>query len=77
MKCTTFTYYVMLINGQTHMCLIASFVTINTKCVAVVYQFKSARIQLVLSREYDDRLEDGFIMYQFMSQTTKYLAFYA
>ena len=36
-------------------------------------------IQLVLSSEYDnyDRLEDQFIMYRFMSQTTKYVTFYA
>ena len=36
-------------------------------------------IQLVLSSEYDDydRLEDCFIMYRLMSQTTKYVIFYA
>ena len=36
-------------------------------------------IQVVLSNEYDDydRLEDCFIMYQFMSHTTKYVTFYA
>ena len=35
-------------------------------------------IQLVLSRERDDydRLEDHFIMYQLMSQITKYVTFY-
>ena len=31
-------------NGQTHVCLIASSVKIITKCVAVVYRFKSARM---------------------------------
>ena len=36
-------------------------------------------IQLVLSSEYDDydRLEDCFIIYQFISWTTKYVIFYA
>ena len=40
-------------------------------------------IQLVLSSKYDDydryydRLEDHFIMYRFMSWTTKYVTFYA
>ena len=42
MNCTAFTYYVMLINGQTHMYLTASSVKIVTERVAVVYRFKSA-----------------------------------
>ena len=50
MNCMAFTYYVMLINGQTHMCLIASSVKIVTKCIAVVYQFKSARMVSVMLR---------------------------
>ena len=33
-------------SGQTHVCLIASSVKIFTKCVAVVYWFKSARMVL-------------------------------
>ena len=32
-------------------------------------------IQLVLSSEYDDRMEDHFIMYGFTSRTTKYVTF--
>ena len=32
-----YTYYVRLINGQMHVCLIASSVKIITKCIAVVY----------------------------------------
>ena len=39
-----FTYYVMLINGQTHMYLIATSIKIITKCIAVVYRVKSARM---------------------------------
>ena len=31
-------------NGQMHVCLIASLVKIITKCVAVVYRFKSVRM---------------------------------
>ena len=30
-------------------------------------------IQLVLSSEYDDKLEDRFIMYRFTLRTTKYV----
>ena len=37
-------------NGQTHVCLIALFVKIITKHVAVMYQFKSARIVSVILR---------------------------
>ena len=37
-------------NGQTHVCLIASSVKIITKRVAVVYQFKLARMVSVMLR---------------------------
>ena len=37
-------------NGLTHVCLIASSVNIITKCVVVVYQFKSARMVSVMLR---------------------------
>ena len=45
-----FTYYVTLINGQTHMCLIASSIKIITKLVAVMDQCKSARMVSVMLR---------------------------
>ena len=76
-------------NGQMHVCLITSFVKIITKCVAVVYRFKSAKvvssvflgcdmpIQLVLSSEYDDRLEDKKIVSSCTNNYTKYVTFYA
>ena len=48
MNCTAFTYYVILINGPMHVCLIASSVKIITKHVAVVYRFKSARMVSVM-----------------------------
>ena len=44
MNCTIFTYYIMLIIGQTYVCLIASSIKIITKHIAVLYQFKSARM---------------------------------
>ena len=50
MNYTAFTYYVMLINGQTHVCLIASSIKIITKHVAVVYRLKSARMVSVMLR---------------------------
>ena len=37
MNCMAFTYYVTIINGQMHVCLIASSIKIITKRVAVVY----------------------------------------
>ena len=77
-------------NGQMHMCLIVSSVKLITKHIAVVYQFKSARMvscwnlyvcswavichTAVLSSEYDDRLEDYYV--QFTSWTMKYVTFY-
>ena len=42
MNCTVFTYYITLVNGKTHVCLITSSVKIITKHVSVVYRFKSA-----------------------------------
>ena len=50
MNCMAFTYYVMLISDQMHVCLIASSIKIITKCVAVVYRFKSARMVSVMLR---------------------------
>ena len=50
MNCTSFTYYVMLINGQTHMCLIAPCIKIITEHTAVIYRFKSARMVSVKLR---------------------------
>ena len=50
MNCTAFMYYTTLSNGQTHMCLIASSVKIINKYVAVMYQFKSARMVSVMLR---------------------------
>ena len=50
MNCTAFTYYITLINGPVHVCLIASSVKIIIKHVAVVYQFKSARMISVMLR---------------------------
>ena len=44
MNCTIFTYYIMLIIGQTYVCLIASSIKIITKRIAVLYQFKSAKM---------------------------------
>ena len=45
-----FTYYVMLSNGQMHVCLIASSVKIIIKRVTVVYWFKLARMVSVMLR---------------------------
>ena len=79
-------------NGQTHVCLIASSVKTIIKFAAIqvsqdgfilrlicVFFGRDMPIQLVLSSKYDDydRLEDRFIMYRFMSRTTKYVTFYA
>ena len=50
MNCTAFTYYITLSNGQTHVCLIASSVKIINKHVAVMYQFKSAKMVSVMLR---------------------------
>ena len=50
MNCTAFTYYVMLSNGQKHVCLIASSVKIINKHIAVMYRFKSARMVSVILR---------------------------
>ena len=47
MNCTAFTYYVTQINGQTHVCLIASSIT---KHVAVMYRFKLARMVSITLR---------------------------
>ena len=50
MNCMAFTYYVTLINGRTHVCLIASAVKMITKRIAVAYQVKSARMVSVMLR---------------------------
>ena len=50
MNCMVFIYYIMLINDQTHVCLIASSVKIISKRIAVVYRFKSARMVSVTLR---------------------------
>ena len=42
-------YLLRHVNGQMHVCLIASFVKIITKRVAAVYKFKSARMASVES----------------------------
>ena len=84
MNFTVFTYYVTLMNDQTHVCLIASSVKTITKCIAVVYLSQDGfmlrlvcvflgcdkPIQLVLSSKYDNSLEDIFIMYGFTSPTS-------
>ena len=44
MNCTASVNYITLINGQMHVCLIASSGIIITKYVAVVYRFKLARM---------------------------------
>ena len=73
-----------LMANCTCMCLIASSVKIITNHVTIVDRFKLDRmvscwdlflgcdmpIKLVLSSEYDDSLEDLFIMYEFTSRTS-------
>ena len=70
--------------------LIASSIKMITKRVVAMYRFQSAgnmrvlqqqfantAAKIAIKRVYHNRLENRFIIYQFMSRTAKYITFYA
>ena len=77
MNCMAYTYYVTLIYPYDWLIQVSQdgfmlrFICVFLDC--------DMAIQLVLSGEYDDNLEDedSFIVYWFTSQTMKYVTFYA